>query len=106
MVTIEFLLSEWSTYDANDRNSVSPDKVEAFVSQLIAAAPKTQEEFNQVQRTLRRQLKIAVSKSQMLAVYDRLTDGLPTDGVLDQFLVKKIVRTHSGSLFIVCVMFL
>lgn len=96
-----FFILEWETYDANDRNQVPEEKVVEFVSRLITKAPQNQRDFDDAQRSLRKELKIAVSKSQMLAVYEKLvsqmTTTTPTHPSIEQFLVKKVVRTHSGN---------
>lgn len=87
---------EWASFDATKRNVVPEEPVIRFVQRLIEAQPQDAKQLRNIQRALRRELHIAPSKSQMLAAYELLTAQSKSSPILDQFLVKKLVRTHSG----------
>lgn len=90
---------EWAAFDSTKRPEVPDKQVYEFVRRLIAADPRTTQQLASLQRALRRELHVAPSKSQMLAAYEDLNvqAGVSNSNpVLDQFLIKKVVRTHSG----------
>ena len=94
--------AEWEAYDsdlARHSNSIDEDKLQEFIIRIIQSNPKTPSQFHNSSVQRRRELKVAPSKSQMLNAYEKLLQLDPQfykSKVLESFLIKKTVRTHSG----------
>uniref|UniRef100_A0A0G4I3R9 tRNA carboxymethyluridine synthase n=1 Tax=Chromera velia CCMP2878 TaxID=1169474 RepID=A0A0G4I3R9_9ALVE len=98
-------MEEWQNYEAN-RSGASGEATDDFIKALVTYCAEngitSKAKFEKAIYTLRKEKKITPSKPQLIASYQKLlkTGELAADPLIEQFLIKKIVRTASGVIVI------
>ncbi|PFH32449.1 elongator complex protein ELP3 [Besnoitia besnoiti] len=77
LLSFQRSMQEWSDFDPDARNNVDAAVVADFTRRLLERNPQTTAEFSQCCAELRKGLRAAPSKAQIIAAYEALTRRRP-----------------------------
>jgi hypothetical protein len=94
--------NEWAAFEITKKPHFIDPMIVKFVDRLVSSNPSDAKQLKINEKKLRREMRIAPSKSHMLAAYEALLSEkkISNNATIDRFLIKKIVRTHSGNPYI------